>query len=81
MKKTISVLLFCGFLISQVVVSGWAKGAGSTAAAFLKIGASGRAVGMGEAFCGVADGVDAIYWNPGGLAQTWGSQVSFMHRH
>ena len=42
---------------------------GTAAAQFLELGAGARALGMGEAYSAVADGPDAVYWNPAGLAQ------------
>ena len=44
------------------------KSAGTSGAAFLKIGAGARPTGMGGAFTGVADDVNAIYWNAAGLS-------------
>jgi hypothetical protein len=41
--------------------------AGTTGAAFLKIEAGTRPVGMGGAFVGLANDVNTIYWNPAGL--------------
>ena len=41
---------------------------GTTAANFLEIGTSSRAVSMGEAFVALADDVNSAYWNPAGLA-------------
>jgi len=38
-------------------------------AQFLKVGVSARAMGMAEAFLGVADDASALYYNPGGLLQ------------
>jgi hypothetical protein len=35
----------------------------------LKAGVGARALGMGGAFVAIADGADAPYWNPAGLAQ------------
>lgn len=45
-----------------------AKDGGSSGAAFLKIGAGARPTAMGDAFTGVADDVNAIYWNTAGLS-------------
>lgn len=42
---------------------------GVSGASFLQLGAGARALGMGEAFGSVAEGAEAIYWNPAGLAQ------------
>lgn len=79
MKKTVLTGVVCGLLVLFTVGSSWAKGAGTTGAAFLKIGASARAVGMGGAFCAIADDVDAINWNPAGLAQISGIQATVLH--
>jgi len=42
-------------------------GKAGQAGAFFKFGLGARSLGMGGAFAGVAEGVDAIYYNPGGL--------------
>jgi hypothetical protein len=52
---------------------------GTSGAAFLKIGPGARAVGMGEAYTGVADDLDAIYWNPAGLATIKSPEIEGMH--
>lgn len=44
------------------------KSAGTSAATFLKIGAGARPTGLGEAYTGVADDVNSIYWNTAGLS-------------
>ncbi|MBI4678263.1 MAG: hypothetical protein HY748_11840 [Elusimicrobia bacterium] len=41
---------------------------GGSAGQFLQIGAGARSLGMGDAFCAVAEGPDALYWNPAGLS-------------
>ncbi len=54
--------------------------AGTTSAAFLKLGVGARAVAMGGAFVGVADDPYAIYWNPAGLASLEGEKnIGFFH--
>ena len=40
---------------------------GTTAAVFLKAPISPRSIGLGRAFTAVADGPEAVWWNPGGL--------------
>ena len=35
-----------------------------------------KALGMGGAFCAVADDISAIYWNPAGLGQLEDGEVS-----
>lgn len=41
--------------------------AGDYAASFLEIGVGARSLGMGGAFCSIADDESAFYWNPAGL--------------
>lgn len=53
---------------------------GTCSAQFLKLGAGGRAMGMGGAFVGLANDVTAVYWNPAGLAGIGGTQLAFMHQ-
>ena len=45
-----------------------AKNNGNSGAAFLKIGAGARPSALGDAFTGVADDINSIYWNTAGLA-------------
>lgn len=53
---------------------------GTTAAQFLKIGAGGRAIGMGGAYTALGTDVYSIYWNPAGVAQTTSNnEVTFNH--
>ena len=54
-------------------------GAGAAGLTFLKLGVGSRPVGMGEACVGVADDINAMYWNPGGLVQVRDREVSFVH--
>ncbi len=49
-------------------VFAFTSNAGGNASQFLTLGAGARALGMGEAFGPVAEGAEAIYWNPAGLA-------------
>lgn len=43
---------------------------GSTTAKFLKVGLGGRSAGMGGAFTAAGEGVEAMFWNPAGMART-----------
>ena len=52
---------------------------GKYAGEFMAIGVSGRALGMGSAFVGVADDVTSGYYNPAGLANLNYPQISLMH--
>ena len=79
-NKRIGFLLFFIFALYSVLCTPHCTyAAGTTGADFLKVGLGARAVGMGEAFTGVADDVNAIAWNPSGIAQLQGKQVSFMY--
>ncbi|OIP37251.1 hypothetical protein AUJ95_08450 [Candidatus Desantisbacteria bacterium CG2_30_40_21] len=53
-----------------------AKSSGTT---FLKIGVDARSAGLGEAFCGLADDVGAIYYNPAGLGFIEHTEASLTH--
>ncbi|MBI4655608.1 MAG: PorV/PorQ family protein [Elusimicrobia bacterium] len=53
--------------------------AGTTSAAFLKIGAGARAVAMAGAFTSVSCDPYSIYWNPAGLACVPEKNLGFTH--
>lgn len=42
---------------------------GTTAFSFLKIGQGARASAMADTYVGLSDDINAIYWNPAGIAQ------------
>ncbi len=52
---------------------------GSTAAQFLKIGVGARPVAMGNGFVALADDINAMYWNPAGLARLDRNEAVFTH--
>jgi hypothetical protein len=54
-------------------------GAGSTGAAFLRIGTGARAVGMGEAQTAIADSAEAVFWNPAGIGLVKYPEIELMH--
>lgn len=64
------VLLVPGLAWSQAKV-------GTTGYQFLEIGASARAVGMGDAFVALANDASAVYYNPAGLTALEGPQLTF----
>ena len=53
--------------------------AGTTSAAFLKIGVGARAVAMAGAYTALAEDPYAVYWNPAGLAFPYGRAAVFTH--
>lgn len=52
---------------------------GQSSLAFLKVGASPRAVGMGEAFVSMDGGIDAIHYNPGALGFVTGGEYTLAY--
>lgn len=80
-KKGIESILLAALLLTAVPLYAARihPDAGSTSAAFLKIGAGARAVSMAGAFTAVADDPYAYYWNPAGLAQVRDRHISFTH--
>ncbi len=72
-------LLAYGFLISVMPLC--AKASGSSTANFLKLGAGGRGVAMGEAQTAAVDDIMSLYWNPAGLGYLYQNEVGFMHNN
>ncbi|OQX95499.1 hypothetical protein B6I21_05095, partial [candidate division KSB1 bacterium 4572_119] len=64
--RNIKIFLVIFILLSLNTIA-TSQDFGTTGATFLKLGAGTRAVGMGSAFTGLSDDVNAIYWNPAGL--------------
>lgn len=52
---------------------------GGCTGAFLSIGGGARALALGGAYSAFAEGIDAIYWNPAGIAKLTRSTVNFTH--
>lgn len=46
---------------------------------FMELGVGARALGMGNAFVGLADDPTAFYWNPAGLARLKNKELFLMH--
>jgi hypothetical protein len=75
MRPIAAILIFS--LCTSVVFS--QDKVGTTAAAFLGIGAGARAVGMGGAFVAVATDPSALYWNPAGVSRNGRTEVLLEH--
>lgn len=71
MKKLLYIILLPSIVFAQ---------AGTSGAAFLKIGLSPRAGGMGEAFVAIADDAGGTYYNPAGLLLRQSPQIDLTHR-
>lgn len=69
-KTAVCLALFSGLLMAAAQPA-WAgrSDVGTSGAVFLKLNAGARPVAMGEAFAGVADDVNAIFFNPAGPAR------------
>ncbi len=52
---------------------------GETTATFLTLGVGGRPSAMGEAYVGLAEGVNTLAYNPAGVAKLDAAEVSAMH--
>ncbi|MBI2387388.1 MAG: hypothetical protein HYV14_15470 [Elusimicrobia bacterium] len=71
-----TVVLLLGAL-ARPASAAFQTDAGVNGAQFLKIGAGARALGMGEAMTASAEGPEAVYWNPGGLAGARGLELAY----
>jgi hypothetical protein len=76
MKKS---LLFALALTAAPALGHAYGAAGTVAAPYLELPMGARGTGMGEAFTGVADDVNSIYYNPAGLTALETSQLEAMH--
>lgn len=81
-NKIIIIFILTSLMLPQINAQGFISDVskkGTTAAPFLSIGQSARAIGMGSAFVGVVNDVSSIYWNPAGLTKIQGVSVAFDH--
>ncbi len=78
MKRIAILTIIVLALPNMVFAAGFAK-VGTFGGQELKIGVSARATAMGSAFTGVADDATAVFWNPGGLVNVKGNEVSLNH--
>lgn len=69
--------LFAVLLAFSAPASALETRVGTSSAEFLRIGAGARALGMGEAYSAVAEGPEAAYWNPAGLAHSRRLEFSY----
>ncbi|MCM2266655.1 MAG: PorV/PorQ family protein [Elusimicrobiales bacterium] len=81
-RRYMTAWLLALALLAPAPPAGAAKiypSAGTTSAAFLKIGVGARPVAMAGAYTAVADDPYAVYWNPAGLAVPYGRAAVFTH--
>ncbi len=73
MRRLGAIILLASFLGTG------ASARAAETASFLKISPGARPVAMGEAFTAVADDLNALAWNPAGLARLKRPEAAFMH--
>lgn len=73
MKKILGTLICVGLAVAAYADQG------DTGAAFLKLDTGPRAIGMGGSFAGLADDVNAIQYDPAGLAYLTDKEITLMH--
>ncbi|MFC1679443.1 caspase family protein [Elusimicrobiota bacterium] len=82
-RRDANVLLGCllGILCLLLCPAGASAGRydGGIPGSFLEFGSGARALGMGRAFSAVAEGPEALIWNPGGLGLPYRTAASFTH--
>ncbi len=75
-----AVLIALGLGLGAAPARAQDSGAGTSAASFLKLGqGSARAMALGGAYVALAEGSDAMTWNPAGLAQTQQREFAFSY--
>ena len=62
-----------------ILWGGLARAAVEPGAAFLRVGSGARPAALGNAFTAVADDVDALYYNPGGLSRLEHPELGATH--
>ncbi len=78
MKRMLAFILFLLFV--QVFIPQVSKARlGGAGVGFLNLGGGSRGIALGGAYSAPAEGLEAIYWNPAGLAYMERTSVSFTH--
>ena len=75
----LSRLAACLTLLAFVVLPASAQSVAKYGADFLSGGVGARALGMGGAYVGLANDVNAAYWNPSGLTGLAYPEFAYMH--
>jgi hypothetical protein len=78
-KRTVLLLTGSILLSITVLVAGRPDKAGSAAATELLIPVGARSIATGCSSIALVSGIEAMYWNPAGLARTPGTSVMFSH--
>lgn len=78
-KRTLALFWIYCFLMLCYYAMAAETDVGTTGGSTIKISVGARAAGMGDAFVGVADDLNCIYWNPAGLGIIERTQFSATH--
>ncbi|MEK7396980.1 MAG: PorV/PorQ family protein [Candidatus Poribacteria bacterium] len=82
MQRKFYSFMIAVFMVFVIACAGFAEipdKIGTEDAAFLKIEPATRPVAMGGAFAGLANDVNAIFWNPAGLTQVEKKELTTMY--
>lgn len=80
MKRfSINNLLILMLLLAPMFVFGQYERPGASSAQFLKIGVSPKATGMGDSYIAVAQGPEAVFYNPAAITRIDGIGVTATH--
>ena len=74
MKRILCFIFIMGLLYG--IANARLGGAGAT---FLSLGGGSRPLALGGAYVAFAEGIDALYWNPAGIANINKTNFSFTH--
>ncbi len=77
--RALILLLILNLVGAPIIMASSDKKAGTSGAVFLRMGAGARPTAMGDAFVGVADDVNAVYFNPAGLGLLERPELTAMH--
>ncbi|OQX92849.1 MAG: hypothetical protein B6D58_00740 [candidate division Zixibacteria bacterium 4484_95] len=79
MRKTFLIILL--FLLTTFIPVYSETGKAGYAGAYLRFGLGARPLGMGGAFCAIADGIESPYYNPAGMALNPARQIGFTYHN
>lgn len=80
-KIWLALVLLLSCAVSQANARGAHRESGTSGASFLNVYPGAKFEAMGAAGAADAVGIDAIYWNPAGLAETQKRRVSFVRNN
>jgi hypothetical protein len=77
--RKVTWFLFTLFILFTFSTNLYAGGVGTTGNEILKINVGAKPIAMGGSWTGLANNVDAIYYNPAGLIQIQNPEITLMH--